>query len=134
MKKRGIIIVVLIAITFLFYVFLKLFILRPIVGPCNGYSKVGYFNENINSEEDARNVALNYYKSIGYNFQPSELSIIKTNKGYSVKPFVGYNSTLTENKLCVGKANPPECIGQELILENDFLGNNRILMEYQIPC
>jgi len=101
------------------------------VGPCHGYAKVGEFDQKIDSENEAKQIALDYYSSIGYKFQLENLTARKIDNVW----YVGFDfPKVSIRNLCVESANPPECIGQELKLEEKLLGKNRILMEYQIPC
>jgi len=132
MKKLtiGIIILaVLITIGFAFYIYIQSNMIT--VGPCHGYKEVGEFDQKIESENEAKQIALDYYSNIDYEFNLEDLTATKIDDGWSIR--FDYSKIDIQN-LCVGSANPPDCIGQELKLEEHLFGKNKILMEYQIPC
>jgi len=99
--------------------------------PCHGYSEVGSFDQKISSEEDARQVALEYYKGIGYNFSLEDLTATKIGADWSVRLNI---LKIKKGQLCIDSANPPKCIGQELRFRGTLFGKTNILMEYQLPC
>jgi hypothetical protein len=129
----AIVVVILIIGSFLYY---QSFTLS--VGPCEGYTEVGTFEQKITSESDAKQIAINYYDSIGYHFREDQIEAWKVSNGYMIRPEIGKyyeeNATLPLEKLCHGAANPPECVGQRLLLEERFFGKNVIKMSYLIPC
>ena len=101
----------------------------PIVsaGPCEGYDKVGEFDQEINSVDEAKQIALNYYSSIGYDFNFEDFDAAKKSEN-TWNAWLHF-SKLDENKYCSNSANPPECVSPNLRLRN-----NEILMRYMIAC
>lgn len=137
MNKKLILVIIAIIIIILGLIFIFSKFKGGGVGPCFGYLEVGEFDQKIGSEYEAKQIALDYYNSIGYYFKPEELSVSKTKNDYLIKPEIGPlngNSTLPLEKICYGSANPPNCIGQRLILQKKLFGKNKILMDYAIAC
>ena len=132
MKKLTIVIIIFAVLLiggFAFYSYIQSNMIT--VGPCHGYKEVGEFDQKIESENEAKQIALDYYSGIGYEFNIEDLTANKIDDGWSIR--FDYSKIDIQN-LCVGSANPPDCIGQELKLEEHLFGKNKILMEYQIPC
>ena len=122
------IIIALVIFGFGFYMFSRQTIS---IGPCHGYMEVGEVDQKINSEQEAKQTALDYYASIGYNFEIENMEAKEISKGWSIRPDI---SKFGVDKLCHRGQSPPECIGQELKFEKKLFGKTKILMEYQIPC
>ena len=123
MKKLtiGIIIfVVLLVGGFAFYSYIQSNMIT--IGPCHGYKEVGEFDQKIESENEAKQIALDYYSGIGYEFNIEDLTARKVDDGWSIR--FDY-SKIDRQKLCIGSANPNECIGQELKLEEHLFGKNK---------
>jgi hypothetical protein len=114
-----------------FYIYPKLKD-RISFGPCFGFGEVGEFDTKINSEIEAKQVAVSYYTSIGYNFTIKNMTAFETDKGWEI--VLSDPGKLTRKNLCLREVNPPECIGQRLILQERLFGKNKILMEYFLPC
>ena len=132
MKKFAIKIIIFIALLisgFAFYAYMQPNM--TVIGPCHGYKEVGEFDQKIKSENQAKQIALDYYFGIGYKFNIEDLTASKVDDGWLIT--LDY-SKIDIHHLCVGSVNPPNCIGQELKLEEHLFGKNKILMEYQIPC
>jgi hypothetical protein len=103
------------------------------LSPCHIYTEVGEFEQKIDSEEEAKIITLNYFSSIGYEIELENLTVMETvNEGW----FIDFHHSMMvpPEKICYDPANPPECIGQRLKLEEKPFGKNKIMMEYPNPC
>ncbi len=137
MKKIiiGIIILLVFLVSgFVFYLFLQS--RSPMTTDCyTGYMEVSKFNQKINSEEDAKKVALDYYSSIEYDFNLEDLNAIKNDEG-------DWLIRLNESRISLdvlisiisGIESCIYCDASNLKLEEKLFSRNKILMIYSIPC
>jgi len=101
---------------------------------CQKYKYVASFDKQVNSSFGAINYAFGYFRVLGYNFSMDYLTAKKIENGWLVEFNSSRDLPFDISKLCVGDANPPECIGQKLKLESESANKTKIFMEYQVPC
>ena len=123
-------------------------------GPCSGTYEVGQYEENIESETQAKQMALEYYNNIGFNLSIKDLTAHHYDKKWRVRTllremeyqiFIGnYSDEEIDQKLedfyknygiledCSSGHEGP-CYSP-LTFENKLFGKNKILGSYIIPC
>lgn len=138
MKKKKVFVFSLFLILVFGGIFLYYFLPSHIEPPkkipvCHGFSKVGEFDEIVDSSKVAKLVATDYYKSIGMDFTSDDLVAKESVEGWRIS-FDYSRIGVAEMNWCNKAANPPQCIGKELILQERSFSSRNILMEYSYDC
>tara|TARA_Y100000310_G_scaffold327616_1_gene394250 strand:- start:769 stop:1164 length:396 start_codon:yes stop_codon:yes gene_type:complete len=105
-------------------------IVGPVIGPCEGDSEVGEFERSIDSEQDAKQIAIDYYASINHDFTLEDLIAGKREGNW----FINFadDEEIAKNR-CFGPTNLQTCVGP-LILKEKIFGKNKINKRYPLAC